>query len=136
MLETLSKVHVTNSLIFRPQVNGSFKSLGLKRTMWQVSFAQWHYHWQWGLTESWLLLIENFYQYPAGRHEILTAMQSLEVSTETTILINWKQRLIKRFDIVESGLLHHRVVHWRTQAFRTKTMYSGSKTLPLGKIWR
>jgi len=37
------------------------------------------------LTMRFLLLIENFYQYPARRHEILTAMQSLEVLSGTTI---------------------------------------------------
>ena len=34
-----------------------------------VSFAQWHYHSQWGSTETWLLLIENVSQYPARRRE-------------------------------------------------------------------
>ena len=30
-----------------------------------VSFAQWRYHSRWGLTEAWLLLVENYSQYPA-----------------------------------------------------------------------
>lgn len=30
-----------------------------------LSFAQWRYHSQWGLTETWLLLVENYSQYPA-----------------------------------------------------------------------
>ena len=29
------------------------------------SFAQWRYHSQWGFTEAWLLLVENYSQYPA-----------------------------------------------------------------------
>ena len=29
------------------------------------SFAQWQYHSQWGVTEAWLLLVENYTQYPA-----------------------------------------------------------------------
>ena len=33
------------------------------------SFAQWHYRSQWGLSETRLLLIENFSQYPARRLE-------------------------------------------------------------------
>ena len=44
-------------------------------------FAQWHYHSQWGLTEAWLLLIENFSQYPARRREIPSALQCFEVSS-------------------------------------------------------
>ena len=28
------------------------------------SFAQWQYHSQWGLSEAWLLLVENYTQYP------------------------------------------------------------------------
>ena len=32
-----------------------------------VSFAQWQYHNQWGFTEMWLLLVENFNQYPATK---------------------------------------------------------------------
>ena len=31
------------------------------------SFAQWQYHSQWGLSEAWLLLVENYTQYPALR---------------------------------------------------------------------
>lgn len=31
------------------------------------SFAQWQYHNQWGFTEMWLLLVENFNQYPAAK---------------------------------------------------------------------
>ena len=31
----------------------------------EVSFAQWQYHSQWGLSEAWLLLVENYTQYPA-----------------------------------------------------------------------
>ena len=30
-----------------------------------ISFAQWQYHSQWGLSEAWLLLVENYTQYPA-----------------------------------------------------------------------
>ena len=30
-----------------------------------TSFAQWQYHNQWGSPEVWLLLVENFNQYPA-----------------------------------------------------------------------
>ena len=32
-----------------------------------VSFAQWQYHNQWGSTEMWLLLVENFNQCPATK---------------------------------------------------------------------
>ena len=35
------------------------------------SFAQWHYRSWWGSSEARLLLIENLYQYPARRPEIL-----------------------------------------------------------------
>ena len=76
-------------------------------TGWKISFAQWHYHWQWGLTESWLLLIENFSQYPARRHEILTAMQYLEVSSETAIT-NWIERIFLWSRV--SGEIPHRLV--------------------------
>ena len=36
-----------------------------KGTLLQLifSFVQWQYHSQWGLSESWLLLIENYTQY-------------------------------------------------------------------------
>ena len=30
-----------------------------------ISFAQWRYHSQWGSSEAWLLLVENYTQYPA-----------------------------------------------------------------------
>jgi len=30
-----------------------------------ASFVQWRYHSQWGLSEAWLLLVENYTQYPA-----------------------------------------------------------------------
>jgi len=30
-----------------------------------INFAQWQYHSQWGLSEAWLLLVENYTQYPA-----------------------------------------------------------------------
>ena len=50
----------------------------------KISFAQWHYHSQWGSTEAWWLVIENFSQYPARRREIPTAMQCFEDSSEST----------------------------------------------------
>ena len=38
-----------------------------------TSFAQWRYHSQWGSSEAWLLLVENYTQYPAQWPEILAA---------------------------------------------------------------
>ena len=36
-----------------------------KYSLFSFSFAQWRYHSQWGFTEAWLLLVENYSQYPA-----------------------------------------------------------------------
>jgi len=49
-----------------------------------VSFAQWRYHSQWGLSEAWLLLVENYTQYPAptpwnmgGERNLCTPLRGL-----------------------------------------------------------
>ena len=49
----------------------------MQETSHKISFAQWHYRNLWGLSEVWLLLIENFSQYPARRLEIQPAVQFL-----------------------------------------------------------
>ena len=53
------------------------QSIYFRCALLSVSFAQWHYRSQWGLTEARLLLIENFSQYPARRLEIQSAVQFL-----------------------------------------------------------
>ena len=56
------------------------------------SFAQWQYHNQWGSPEVWLLLVENFNQYPATmkwntfrRRQFLIA----PIGACKTIEMNW-----------------------------------------------
>ena len=68
---------------------------GLLPCLPKISFAQWHYHSQWGLTEAWWLLIENFSQYPARRREIPSATQCFEVSPEATLP---NEKFLSEFD--------------------------------------
>ena len=52
-----------------------------------ISFAQWQYHNQWGSPEVWLLLVENFNQYPAMmKWNILRRRQFLIAPTGARII--------------------------------------------------
>ena len=53
----------------------------------EISFAQWRYHSQWGSSEAWLLLVENYTQYPAptpwnmgGERNLWTSLRGLTQS--------------------------------------------------------
>ena len=53
-----------------------------------ISFAQWQYHNRWGSPEVWLLLVENFNQYPATmKWNILRRRQFLIAPIGACILI-------------------------------------------------
>ena len=54
-------------------------------TTWQENLIVlshvWRYHSQWGKSEAWLLLVENYTQYPAQWHETWTLAQFLYAPT-------------------------------------------------------
>ena len=65
------------------------------------SFAQWQYHSQWGSSEAWLLLVENYTQYPAmtawnmaGRRNLCTPFRGQYLNQRSINLFNllqWKR---------------------------------------------
>ena len=61
------------------------------------SFAQWQYHSQWGLSEAWLLLIENYTQYPvlstwnmAGMHNFSKLLRKLTFQIQLQSVKMWQ----------------------------------------------
>ena len=57
-----------------------------------ISFAQWQYHNRWGSPEVWLLLVENFNQYPAMvKWNILRRRQFLIAPTGARIITKMSQ---------------------------------------------
>ena len=88
--KTREHVKITAKHIPQWMCSQERQMLPLKRI--KVSFAQWHYRSQWGLSEARLLLIENFSQYPARRLEIQSALQFLMVHMWT--LQKWRKILI------------------------------------------
>ena len=64
-----------------------------------TSFAQWRYHSRWGLSEAWLLLVENYTQYPAQWPETWPLAQFLTAPPGAKYL-NLKRDLNNKYDIL------------------------------------
>ena len=65
MFQIKPNIKTTTIVILTPAKFYSSSLVGLIVISFYSSFAQWRYHSRWGLTEAWLLLVENYSQYPA-----------------------------------------------------------------------